>query len=214
MNRPMATMLAFAATTLLGTTILPAQEQVAPLRDLIGAKGRDAEPQMQNRGYKPAGGSKAGDSSFTYWREPMSNRCVAVRTTEGRYASIVYTSDGDCQGGGAATQLPASTGNSEDNFATVCGVINGGKEFRYRCTLRNEGCKGGGSCRMTVTMPDNEYTVTWHKGDEIDVAFAGMNPGRSTASFQNGQTRFDFGGNTYFVYRSPDRAQKELANLH
>ena len=49
----------------------------------------------------------------------------------------------------------------------------------------------------------------------FDSAFgSGLNPLRSKSSYRDGQTRFDLEGKTYFLYRSPDRAQKELANLH
>jgi hypothetical protein len=211
MTRPTRLAFALAACAVLATSALSAQEPVAPLRDLVGAKGAGAENEMLNRGYKLAGGSKAGDSSFTYWREPMSNRCVAARTTDGRYASITYTKDADCQGGGA-TQLPAAGGSGA--LQTVCGVETGGKVYRYRCQLRTEGCEGQGYCRSTLTMPDNELKITWGKNDQIEVQSTGTNPQKSTSSFRDGQTRFDYGGNTYFVYRSPDRAQRELANFH
>lgn len=211
MKRTTRFALALAAGAVLGTSGLAAQEPVAPLRDLVGAKGAGGENEMLNRGYKLAGGSKAGDSSFTYWREPMSNRCVAVRTTDGRYASITYTKDADCQGG-SATQLPAAGGSGA--LQTVCGVETGGKVYRYRCQLRTEGCEGQGYCRSTLTMPDNELKITWGKNDQIEVQTTGTNPQKTTSSFRDGQTRFDYGGNTYFVYRSPDRAQRELANFH
>lgn len=212
MKRTIAIPLALAVLALLDVASLAALEQVGALKDLVGVRGRDGEAQLEQRGFQSAGGSQAGDSSFTYWREPRTNRCVAVRTTDGHYASITYTQEADCQGGGAATQLPASAGGG--TLQTVCGVETGGKTYRYRCNLRDEGCQGGGSCRTTVTMPDNEYTISWHKNDEIEVAFSGMNPMRSKSSFRDGQTRFDLEGKTYFLYRSPDRAKKELANFH
>lgn len=211
MQRSMRFSLALAAAVV-GTSMLTAQEPVAPLRDLVGAKGAGGETEMQNRGYKPAGVSQAGNSSFTYWREPMSNRCVAVRTTDGRYASITYTRDADCQGGGSGST--AASGGGGDALATVCGVETGGKTYRYRCQLRTEGCEGQGFCRSTLTMPDNELQITWGKNDQIEVLASGMNPQKAVSSFRDGQTRFDFGGNTYFVYRSPDRAKRELANFH
>ena len=212
MKRTIAIPLALTAA-LTGAASLFAQAEVPALRDVVGARGRDGEGQLQSRGYQLAGGGKAGDSSFTYWKEPRSNRCVAVRTTDGRYASITYTADADCQGGGAATQAPAAA-PAGGSFQTVCGVETGGKTYRYRCNLRDEGCQGGGACRTTVTMPDNEYTIAWHKNDEIEVVFSGLNPMRSKTSFRDGQTRFDLEGKTYFLYRSPDRARKELANFH
>jgi len=211
MTRSIRCSLVLAAAALLGAVGLSAQEPVAPLRDLVGAKGAGGETEMQNRGYKLVGGAKSGDSSYTFWREPMSNRCVAVQTTNGRYAGIIYTKEADCQGG-TATTLPASGGGNA--LQTVCGVETGGKTYRYRCQLRTEGCEGQGYCRSTLTMPDNELKITWGKNDQIEVQSTGTNPQKTTSSFRDGQTRFDYGGNTYFVYRSPDRAQRELANFH
>mgnify|MGYP001813898849 FL=1 len=79
--------------------VVSAQEPVRNLQDLIGARGGDGEYQMQQRGYTHVRTSKEGDSSFSYWREYRSNRCVSVRTTDGRYQSIVYVPEFDCSGG-------------------------------------------------------------------------------------------------------------------
>jgi len=203
--------LAVAACATLVPSAATAQEEVRNLRDLVGARGSSGESQMNSRGYEFVRAEKAGDSAYTYWREPRSNRCVTVRTTNGVYASIVYAPDMDCAGG-QASQMPAAAPDTEDNFETVCGAVVGGKEYAYRCRLRNERCAAG-NCTV-VTMPDNEYTIAWHKNDEIEVTFSGMKPMRSKSSFQDGRTKFNFEDKTYFVYRSPDRAKKELSKLH
>lgn len=193
---------------------LAAQQPVKPLQDLIGARGSSGEEQLRSRGYTFVRGDKSGDAAYTYWRQPQTNRCLSVRTEDGRYAAIVFTPDADCQaapGGGSA----GATGGSEDSFDTVCGIEVGGQTYRYRCHLHNQGCApgGGGPCRTTVTMPDNEYVITWHKNDEIDVTFAGMAPKRSKSSFQHGQTRFQFEDKVFFVYREKSSGQRELAKL-
>lgn len=212
MNRTLALVLAAGLGALLGAARLPAQEAVAPLRDLVGGSAAAGEAQIMNRGFQLVGGSKAGDSSFTYWLQPRSGRCVVARTTNGVYASIVFAPDGDCQAHPVPAPLPAVP-DTEDNFATVCGVETGGKEYRYRCRLRTEGCKGEGYCRAIVTYPDNELLINWNKGDEIEVTAKGTNPVRTSSSFRDGQTRFELSGKIYFVYRNPERARLELAKL-
>lgn len=77
-----------------------AQGSVPNLQDLIGVKGRDAEGQMERRGYSWVRTDKSDNSAYSYWRDNRSGRCVTVRTTQGRYASIVYTSNFDCKQGG------------------------------------------------------------------------------------------------------------------
>lgn len=214
MVRTPFSLFALLACVALATGPVLAQEPVAPLRDLVGAKGAGGETEMQRRGYKLAHSGQAGGASYTYWREPMSNRCVAVRTFDGRYESIVYTKDGDCEASAGAGHASGSGSGGGDVLQTVCGVETGGKVYRYRCQLRTEGCEGQGYCRSTLTMPDNEAKITWGKNDQIEVEFSGTNPQKTTSSFRDGQTRFDCFGKTYFVYRSPDRAKRELANFH
>ena len=201
-----------ALVAVAAATAATAQDPVRRLGDLVGQRASSAEKSMEGRGYRLVRGEKSGDSSSTYWIEAGSMKCVTARTTNGVYASIVYAPKMDCEGGGASTR-PAPTPSTEDSFDTVCGVVTGGKTYRYRCHLRNEGCHGEGYCKTVVEMPDNGYTITWHKNDEIEVVFQGMNAMRSKSSFADGQTKFDLDGKTYFVYRSPDRAKRELAHV-
>ncbi len=77
-----------------------AQSSVPDLQDLIGAKGRDGEGHIKHRGYSWVRTDKSGNSAYSYWRDNRSGRCVTVRTTQGRYASIVYAPDFDCNHGG------------------------------------------------------------------------------------------------------------------
>ena len=92
-----------------------AQGSVLNLQDLIGVKGRDAEGQMERRGYSWVRTDKSDNSAYSYWRDNRSGRCVTVRTTQGRYASIVYTSDFDCKQGGQGGKDAAR--REVDNFS-------------------------------------------------------------------------------------------------
>ena len=104
--------------------IVSAQEPVRNLQDLIGARGGDGEYQMQQRGYTHVRTSKEGDSSFTYWREYRSNKCVSVRTTDGRYQSIVYVPDFDCQEGQSSGGGWGSSSQAGDRGVTLYRDIN------------------------------------------------------------------------------------------
>jgi hypothetical protein len=70
---------------------------VSELQSLVGMKGRSAEAEITSKGYTYRGGTQIGDSSFTYWEQPRTNSCVAVRTTDGRYQSITYTEPKNCR---------------------------------------------------------------------------------------------------------------------
>lgn len=69
---------------------------VPTLAYLVGARAGQAENEVMNRGYELRRSVKQADSSFTYWLELNTGSCVAIRTTDGRYGAIVYTSDRDC----------------------------------------------------------------------------------------------------------------------
>lgn len=69
---------------------------VTDLQSLVGVRGAGAEATLTSKGYIYRGGTKVADSSFTYWQQPNTNNCVAVRTTDGRYQAITYTQKSDC----------------------------------------------------------------------------------------------------------------------
>ena len=192
-------------------------EPVRALNDLIGVRASSGEQALENRGFKYVGGQKSDGTSWTYYREPGSIRCVAVNTVHGKYTSIVYTAAKDCENVAQGPATPTAPAAKDDgSFDTVCGVIldNGdGQEYRYRCNLKNTGCDGSGQCKTRVKMPDNAYTIDWHSDGAIDVKFDGMNSMKSKSSFADGQTRFTLDDKVYFVYRSRDRGQRELGKL-
>ncbi|EDY38927.1 conserved hypothetical protein [Cyanobium sp. PCC 7001] len=97
-----------AAVALLGAIIAGQNSQAAPeparvgapvseLQSLLGARGSSAEAELTRRSYSYRGGDQLGDSAFTYWQQPRTNNCVAVRTTDGRYQSITYTEAQRCR---------------------------------------------------------------------------------------------------------------------
>ncbi|MGC1955538.1 MAG: hypothetical protein WA970_23775 [Gammaproteobacteria bacterium] len=66
------------------------------LRDLVGARAGQAEGDLETRGYEYRNGSKSGGASYSNWRERSTGRCVTIRTEQGRYQSIIYSSEVDC----------------------------------------------------------------------------------------------------------------------
>ena len=67
------------------------------VQDLVGARGRDGEGRLQERGFVWVKTEKSNDSSYTYWKHGQSGQCLSVRTTDGRYASLVKTPPFDCE---------------------------------------------------------------------------------------------------------------------
>jgi hypothetical protein len=63
---------------------------VSGLSDLVGARAGQAENTIRQRGYRFLRSEVSGDAPYSYWREPRTNNCVVIRTSNGRYESIVY----------------------------------------------------------------------------------------------------------------------------
>jgi hypothetical protein len=70
---------------------------VSSLQSLVGVKGASAERELTAKGYTYRGGDQIGDSAFTYWEQPRTDNCVAVRTSDGRYQSITYIEPARCR---------------------------------------------------------------------------------------------------------------------
>ncbi len=66
------------------------------LADLVGAKGGQAEGQLEARGYVYASGSESGGAKYSNWYNQSMGRCVTIRTEGGRYQSIVQAPPFDC----------------------------------------------------------------------------------------------------------------------
>ena len=74
-----------------------AQAQTTGLEDLVGARGGQAEGELQRRGYGFVRVEKSDDRSYTYWWSDERRQCVTIATMDGRYASIQPTLPPDCR---------------------------------------------------------------------------------------------------------------------
>ncbi len=111
---------------------LLAQGQVPGLQDLIGAKGRDGEGQMERRGYSYIRTDKSGGNSYSYWRDNRSGKCVNVRTSNGRYASIMYTMEFDCSGNeGGNSVAPPPRPNEIAGMQIYYNVERNGGDYNH-----------------------------------------------------------------------------------
>jgi hypothetical protein len=183
---------------------LLAQEPVSDLEDLIDARG-NAIDGLSERGYTHVRTEKSDDSSYTYWTENRTQRCVIARVAQGRVASIVYAPSSDCgAAGGEATVL--------GEFDTVCGVIQDGKTHRYRCEVEDKRNPEGRKVTV-LRFPDNSLKLHWRGETQVGVIFAGMKPIRTTYSTHEGETSFKVEGKTYFYISDKRAAEMELEHF-
>jgi len=66
-------------------------------RDLVGARGRDGENILNQRGFEWKRTTKINNSSYTFWKHKRSKQCIRVQTADGRYSSIVNAPAADCK---------------------------------------------------------------------------------------------------------------------
>jgi opacity protein-like surface antigen len=188
-----------------------AQEPVPGLQDLIGARGGDGEYQMERRGYTFVRTEKSGDSAFSYWHENENGQCVTVRTTDGRYASIVFAPEFDCKGGGQPAH-DQSGYDRKDEFETVCGVMVNGEDYRYKCKIADF-YRGSDKFRSVLHMPDQTIHMRWKSGRDVELHFEGMNPQKATYSTSEGETNFRFEDKTYYYYSDKSLARMEVQHF-
>lgn len=70
--------------------------EVPALADLVGARAGQAENALRQRGYVWQNATQQADSAYSNWIESKTGNCVAIRTTDGRYAAILYAPKADC----------------------------------------------------------------------------------------------------------------------
>lgn len=103
---------------LLGSTLAQAQTP-SDLEDLVGARGAGGETQMQARGYQLVRATRVRDQSWTFWWSDVQHACVAIATSDGRYASINRIPEQNCRPGGVAGDTPPRP-HRPDALTLVC----------------------------------------------------------------------------------------------
>ena len=203
--------MATARTALLWTLMVSvvgglfAQELVDHLQDLIGARGRSGETQLQERGYTWVRTEKSENVSYGFWQDTRSERCVRVGTSEGRYSSIVYTSDVDCQSSEEGDER-------QDEFQTVCGVAFEGKIHRHLCKAVDF-YRGDKKWRTELYFPDQVMRLRWQNDRTVAVHVEGLETRRAEYRTAEGDTNFFLEDKTYFYTSDKEAAALEVANF-
>jgi len=104
-----------------------AQEDVEALSDFVGAKAGRSEGALKDKGYTWITTEKSDDSAYSYWKEDSTGKCVIIRTADGRYKSIVYAPDADCQKKDTSTET-AQDPNTVPALADLVGARGGQAE--------------------------------------------------------------------------------------
>jgi hypothetical protein len=107
----------------------------------------------------------------------------------------------------------AAGGHGEtDSFKTVCGVIVGGKNYRYRCTVEDH-YRDGDKTSTTLRYPDQTINMVWKPGNHVELHFEGMVPKSARYATSEGETNFVFEDKTYFYYSDKEVARREVEHF-
>lgn len=120
--------LIFSALTLM-TIPMNAQTPAPSLQDLVGARGSSGERELQSRGYEYIKTEKSGNDAYSYWRETSTGKCLTVRTSDGRYQSLVYAPAFDCRVAQSSGRNITISFPSGSHCGTYAGRINTGDTF-------------------------------------------------------------------------------------
>lgn len=111
MTRSQCLVARLTALALVVASVSPAMARTpSDLRDLVGARGGQAEGALQSRGYSLARQEQGDNASLTYWTH--GDQCVLIKTSDGRYASIDGVDPAECQ-------APAASGPSKGAMAAM-----------------------------------------------------------------------------------------------
>ncbi|MGK7943883.1 MAG: hypothetical protein AB4058_05385 [Microcystaceae cyanobacterium] len=120
------------------TPSVSAQNPAPSLQDLVGVRGSSGEMQLRRRGYQFLKTEKTGNSAYYYWREQSTGNCLVVRTADGRYQSLVYAPQFDCQTNASGSSSPSAQASgrnitisfpSGSNCGSYGGRVNVGDTF-------------------------------------------------------------------------------------
>ncbi len=70
--------------------------QEGSLQNLVGGKASSTEMDLESRGYRLISTKKDNYASYTTWWSDDKNKCISVKTADGRTASIIKLSPSDC----------------------------------------------------------------------------------------------------------------------
>lgn len=125
-----------------------AQAQTTGLEDLVGARGGQAEGELQRRGYGYIRGEKSGGRSYTFWWSEDRRQCVTIATVDGRYASIRATLPPDCRKPG---NLRPPYGGGQNRPDEDDGPIVDGRNVELGLVCFGDGSKDGIATGSTWT---------------------------------------------------------------
>ncbi|MBE9140231.1 hypothetical protein IQ254_24030 [Nodosilinea sp. LEGE 07088] len=158
---PVGWSLAIVGTLMLAIASNAQAQNPSPgLQDLVGARGRDGERILEERGYEFRWADKSsGSDVYTYWTNYSTGECVTVRTEEGRYASLVTAPAFDCDQGDPGHAQSTTPSGVDRRLADLIGV---------RASSGEQALEDRGYTYANGEQLDNGVATYWIEGSTGD----------------------------------------------
>ncbi|ALE17234.1 hypothetical protein AMC99_01946 [Altererythrobacter epoxidivorans] len=162
-----------SCTALVATPVLA--EKANQLIDINGSRGRDAEYQLQQRGFAHVSTNK-NDMGYvySYWWDSKDDDCVVVEVYDGRVMTINDASDQDCghhKGGDAGAAVAAVAG------AAILGALLSHKSHHHEDDKHKADAAAEAQYERGYT--DGLHNASYHNYDRSDDYANGYNAGVS-----------------------------------
>lgn len=122
---------------LFGATAFAQYETPKGLEDLIDMKAAYLDNELGMEGYTKVNSSTGGDSIYQFWYNSNKNKCITVRISDGRVASIVE-SPNDCSKNNKNYNNNNRNYNNNSNKVNVSDLVNKDAEYAIR-EMKNRG---------------------------------------------------------------------------
>lgn len=159
-----------AATAMIATPVFA--EKANQLIDINGTHGRDAEYQLQSRGFSHVSTNKNSMGYvYSYWWNQGDDNCVNVEVYDGRVESITDATDQDCghHKGNAAAAAGAVAG------AALLGALLSHKSHHHEDGQHSADQKAEADYERGYT--DGLHNASYHNYDRSDAYSSGYTAG-------------------------------------
>lgn len=164
------------------------------VRDLVGARAAGGESTIEERGFTLINGSTHNGKKVNYWWNANTKECVRVTTADGRFESIVQTSNSDCNQKGSSGDKTAAIAVGA---AALLGIAALASKSHHR--------EGGnyderGTAEFERGYRDGLYNQSYHNYTRSDPYSRGYEQGVSERGHQTSYRSGNHHGGGYSDY--------------
>jgi hypothetical protein len=158
-----------SAATLIAATLfsLAVSADSRYAQDLVGTKAKNADPQLQSRGFVRVGTERSDKNhSFGTWWNQSVRQCLTVAYAHGRVEAVTDSPEFDCNQG----QHPSSSNNRDEYDRGYSDGLNDRRVNNYnRASAYSEGYQAGTDQRGKNSGHHNQHGSDRGHNDEAKI---------------------------------------------